>query len=598
MHLSEESVKLKEKIQKQSITEVNPASANVEFIILPYYQSLEEVPQKEKLYKEINEFISKTNNNSTIAILTSSLFAADFCTQLQHDIHLKLWIAVKLDKPIEHKSYLAEQHCALLILTRYKGGLNHTKTRIGYTYCPSCDKTTKDYGGKKHLYHEFGTLISDVWRDITVDFAAYPKEIINRLTDLFGLPEYKYVNVYDQRENYKAANKKHSFIQFSQVENFYSDKSVLLNGDCIEQLKSIPDNSIDFCFADPPYNLKKKYESWDDGIDIQEYFDWCDNWLSELARVLKPGRTLAVLNIPQWCVRHFKHLNKILDYQDWIVWEGLSMPVRMIMPSHYSILCFTKGKPKSLPGLVRKNNSLLETKAIEALKEDYCIRETCISKRKRLKAKDKEISTNIWWDIHRLKHNSRRVDHPCQLPPMFMYRLISLFTNEGEFVLDPFNGAGTTTLTAQQLNRKYVGIELSDYYHNTTLQRHKELDLGIDPFRKNNDDYPKAKNSRVERLKKQKYQVSKKVLQLEIRTISNTIGHIPTKDEVKQHSKFPIEYFEDYFIDWGEVTAAARTTGMTEHRKNGNGTYKIKEEQLRLFEEQQAKYKKRKFAKA
>ncbi|MEI9909490.1 MAG: site-specific DNA-methyltransferase [Bacteroidota bacterium] len=223
---------------------------------------------------------------------------------------------------------------------------------------------------------------------------------------------------------------------------------------------SIPDNSIDFCFADPPYNLKKKYESWDDGIDIQEYFDWCDNWLSELARVLKPGRTLAVLNIPQWCVRHFKHLNKILDYQDWIVWEGLSMPVRMIMPSHYSILCFSKGKPKSLPGFVRETNSLLETKGIEALKEDYCIREICISKRKRLKAKDKEISTNIWWDVHRLKHTSRRVDHPCQLPPMFMYRLISLFTNEGEFVLDPFNGAGTTTLTAQQLNRKYVGIEL------------------------------------------------------------------------------------------------------------------------------------------
>jgi DNA modification methylase len=598
MHLSDESIKLKEKTQKHSITKADPTSANVEFIILPYYKSLEEVPQKEKLYKEINEFISKTNNNSTIAILTSSLFAADFCTQLQHDIHLKLWIAVRLDKPIEHKGYLSEQHCALLILTRYKESLNHTKTRIGYTYCPSCDKTTKDYGGKKHLYHEFGTLISDVWRDITVDFAAYPKEIINRLTDLFGLPEYKYVNVYDQRENYKALYKKHSFIQFPQVENFYSDKSVLLNGDCIEQLKSIPDNSIDFCFADPPYNLKKKYESWDDGIDIQEYFNWCDNWLSELARVLKPGRTLAVLNIPQWCVRHFKHLNKILDYQDWIVWEGLSMPVRMIMPSHYSILCFSKGKPKSLPGPARQNNSLLEIKGIEALKEDYCIRETCISKRKRLKTKDKETSTNIWWDVHRLKHNSRRVDHPCQLPPMFMYRLISLFTNEGEFVLDPFNGAGTTTLTAQQLNRMYVGIELSDYYHNTTLQRHKELDLGIDPFRKNNDDYPKAKNSRVERLKKQKYQVSKKVLQLEIRTISNIIGHIPTKDEVKQHSKFPIEYFENYFIDWGEVTAAARTTGMTEHRKNGNGTYKIKEEQLRLFEEEQAKYKKRKLAKA
>src|SRR5690606_14904752 len=215
---------------------------------------------------------------------------------------------------------------------------------------------------------------SDVWRDITVNFDEYPKEVENRLTDLFGVEDYKYLNVYDQRESYKPLNKKHIFLKYSGTESFYSDNSVLLNGDCIEQLKTIPDNSIDFCFADPPYNLKKKYETWDDGIDIQEYFEWCDKWLCELARVLKPGRTLAVLNIPQWCVRHFKHLNAILDYQDWIVWEGLSMPVRMIMPAHYSILCFTKGKARPLPAIARKENSMLENKAFQALSEDFCIR--------------------------------------------------------------------------------------------------------------------------------------------------------------------------------------------------------------------------------
>ncbi len=593
MHLSEESLKLREKIYNLIISEASPSSANVEFVILPFYKSLEEIPKKQKLYNDLNEFISKANQNSTIAVLTSPIFASDFCSQLLPDIHLKLWIAVKLACPKDRNSYLSEQHCALIILTRYKGTLNHTKTRIAYTYCPSCDKTTKDYGGKKHLYHEYGTLVSDVWRDITVEFKSYPKEIINRLTDLFGLPEYNYVNIYDQRTYFKALKKKHTFKNFNEIENFYSKNSVLLNGDCIEILKTIPDNTIDFCFADPPYNLKKKYESWDDGIDIQKYFDWCDNWLSELARVLKPGRTLAVLNIPQWCVRHFKHLNTILDYQDWIVWEGLSMPVRMIMPSHYSILCFSKGKPKLLPGLSRENNSILEKKGIDALKENYCIRGNCISKRHKQRAKDKEMTTNLWWDIHRLKHNSRRVDHPCQLPPMFMYRLISLFTDEGEFVLDPFNGAGTTTLTAQQLKRKYIGIELSDYYHNITTERHNELNLGLDPFRKNNDDKLKAKNSRVERVKKQKYEVSKKILQLEIKTIFKIIGHIPTKKDVIEHSKFPIDYFENYFSSWGEVTAAARTTGMTENRDYENVSLKEKEKQLRLFEEQKAKYKKR-----
>ena len=87
-------------------------------------------------------------------------------------------------------------------------------------------------------------------------------------------------------------------------------------------------------------------------------------------------------------------------------------------------------------------------------------------------------------------------------------------------------------------------------------------------------------------------------MQLEIRTISKLIGHIPTKEDVTKHSKYPIEYYENYFMDWGEVTAAARTTGMTEFKKDSIGTYQITEPQLRLFEEANHKYKKSKSSKA
>ncbi len=594
MHLSDNALRLEENIIKGNIADITTGSANVEFVILPYFDSLEAIPNKEKLFGDLKRFISLTDSKSTIAILSSPIFAADFSAELNGEAYLKLWVAVKLEEPITPKDHLTEKHAALLVLTRYKESLKHTKTRIGYTYCPSCDRTTKDYGGKKHLYHEFGTLMSDVWRDVAVDFQLHPKEIVNRLSDLFGLSSYKSVNVYDQREFYRPIIRQRSFRRFSQTENNHFEKSLLLNGDSLEQLKAIPENSIDFCFADPPYNLKKKYENWNDEIDIKQYFEWCDIWLSELARVLKPGRTLAVLNIPQWSIRHFKHLKKILDYQDWIVWEGLSMPVRMIMPAHYSILCFTKGKPRPLPGLVRTNHSSLEMRAIETLSENFCLRQDCVTKRRRLWIKDTEMVSNLWWDIHRLKHNSRRVDHPCQLPPMIMYRLISLFTNEGEFVLDPFNGAATTTLAAQQLNRKYVGIELSGYYHKIATQRHQELMFGLNPFRKNNDDTPKAKNSPVERLKKQKYEVSKKTLQLEIKSIARQLGRIPTKEEVTKLSKYPIEYYENYFVSWGEVTAAARTTGMTEFKTRTvpTATNTDDERQLKLFKQHRKKYKK------
>lgn len=173
-----------------------------------------------------------------------------------------------------------------------------------------------------------------------------------------------------------------------------------------------------------------------------------------------------------------------------------------------------------------------------------------------------------------------------------MYRLISLFTYENEIVLDPFNGVGTTTLTAQILNRRYIGIELSEYYYKLASERHTELGFGLDPFRKNGGT-PKSKNSPVERLKKQKYQVSKKILQLEVKKISKQLGRMPTRDDVSKLSKFPIIYFDEYFISWGEVTAAARTTGMSEIKKANKDSHQFPETQLSFIKERPSSYSKR-----
>lgn len=145
-----------------------------------------------------------------------------------------------------------------------------------------------------------------------------------------------------------------------------------------------------------------------------------------------------------------------------------------------------------------------------------------------------------------------------------MKRLFALFTRRGEIILDCFNGAGTSTLVAQQMDRKFIGIELSTQYHEIALKRHEQLGYGIDPFRKV-DTVPTVKNSPVQRLPKQKYQVSKKALQLDVKRIANELGHLPNREEVQRLSKFPIDYYNEYFISWGEVCAAARTTGMSEN---------------------------------
>jgi site-specific DNA-methyltransferase (adenine-specific) len=148
-----------------------------------------------------------------------------------------------------------------------------------------------------------------------------------------------------------------------------------------------------------------------------------------------------------------------------------------------------------------------------------------------------------------------------------LYRLISIYTNPGEVVLDCFNGAGTTTLAAHQLGRRYIGIEKSLEYCELAKERHNEIVQNLDPFRKA-ERILTAKNSPVPRLPKQKYEVSKKTLQLEVKRIAQQLGRLPTRDEVSQYSKYPIKYYDEYFISWGEVCAAARTTGMTEVRSS------------------------------
>jgi len=228
------------------------------------------------------------------------------------------------------------------------------------------------------------------------------------------------------------------------------------NGDCLELFKNIPDNSVDITFADPPFNLKKNYTSYGDSLEFQEYLDWCEKWISEMVRVTKPTGSIFLHNIPKWLTYYATYLNKFAHFKHWISWDAPTAPMgKSLQPSHYGILFYTK-EPKGSKIYELRHPHKRDRKQGYLLK-DYG------GKKDGLHPFGPLIS-DVWTDIHRIKHNTKRDPHPCQLPIHLMDRIILMATDEGDIVLDPFSGTGTTAISAKRLGRRYIGFELDKKY--------------------------------------------------------------------------------------------------------------------------------------
>jgi site-specific DNA-methyltransferase (adenine-specific) len=132
---------------------------------------------------------------------------------------------------------------------------------------------------------------------------------------------------------------------------YATELGVLYEGDCLEILPFIQDETGDTIFADPPFNLAKNYgSSINDELPEDKYVNWCKEWLKECTRLLRPGGSLFVYNLPKWNLVLGTYLMGIgLLFRHWIAINsklGLPIPGRLY-PSHYSLLYFTKGKPRT-----------------------------------------------------------------------------------------------------------------------------------------------------------------------------------------------------------------------------------------------------------
>lgn len=260
---------------------------------------------------------------------------------------------------------------------------------------------------------------------------------------------------------------------------FASSHGALFDGDCMAVLPLVKSDSVDTVFADPPFNLDKKYGAKSkDNLSERQYVAWCKAWLDECIRVLKPGGSLFLYNLPRWNIILGAYLmeKKLTFRHDITVDIKSSLPIAgRLYPSHYSLLYFSKGKPKTF----RKIRTPIEfCRHCGGEVKDYGGHRHAMN----------PLGVNlrdVWTDIPPVRHwKFKSKDRPANaLSTKLLDRVVEISTIQGEVVLDPFGGSGTTFAVCEKKNRYWIGVELDfaqqikERLLNDEIAHHKNTDF-------------------------------------------------------------------------------------------------------------------------
>lgn len=240
----------------------------------------------------------------------------------------------------------------------------------------------------------------------------------------------------------------------------------ILHGDCIEILKSLPENSVDLIFADPPYNLQLQNDlyrpnmtrvdavndGWDKFEGFAEYDEFTREWLSACQRVLKATGTI-------WVIGSYHNIYRVggimQDLGFWILND----------------IVWTKNNPTPNFRGVRFTNAhetMIWAQKKKGAKYTF--------HHQSLKALNDDLQMRSDWYLpivtgkQRLKLNGKKA-HSTQKPEALLYRVIMASSNPGDVVLDPFFGTGTTGAVAKKLGRQWIGIERDRKYIRVAQER-------------------------------------------------------------------------------------------------------------------------------
>ena len=240
----------------------------------------------------------------------------------------------------------------------------------------------------------------------------------------------------------------------------------ILHGDCIEILKSLPENSLDLIFADPPYNLQLRNDlyrpdmskvdavddGWDKFEDFKEYDQFTRQWLSASQKVLKDTGTL-------WVIGSYHNIYRVGAIMQELGFWFLNDVVWLKnnpMPNFRGVR-FTNAHETMIWAQKKKGAKYtFNHRSMKALNDDLQMRS--------------DWTIPLVTGKKRIKSDGIKA-HSTQKPEALLYRVIMSSSNVGDVILDPFFGSGTTGAVAKKLGRNWIGIERDERYVQVAQKR-------------------------------------------------------------------------------------------------------------------------------
>jgi len=268
------------------------------------------------------------------------------------------------------------------------------------------------------------------------------------------------------------------------------DNNKIYQGDSLQLLKDMPDNSVDLIITSPPYADLKTYIDFK-GILADDYVDWFLPYCNEICRVMKPTGSF-ILNINDKVEKKFRHpyvfdlISELHKQTDLKLFERLFWNKMKSLPNRYRFgdrveYLFWFAKDKDFYFNIDEMRTEYSEKSIKRMKKPL----------KKRYARDGECTEYKSWapnpkgalpnTLINISSETKKIadSHVAVYPVELVKYFINGSTKEGDVVLDPFMGTGTTAIAAKELNRNYIGFELQPDYITIAEKRIKDYDKGI-----------------------------------------------------------------------------------------------------------------------